>query len=49
MPGRPVIANCDNPTEKVSEFLDHHLQPVMEEEKSYIKGTADFLDKLRFR
>ena len=22
VPGRPVISNCDNPTEKVSEFLD---------------------------
>ena len=47
MPGRPVISNCGNPTEKVSEFLDHHLQPVMKEGKSYIKDTADFLDKLK--
>ena len=25
--GRPVISNCDMATEKVSEFLDHILQP----------------------
>ena len=24
VPGRPVISNCGTPTEKVSEFLDHH-------------------------
>ena len=47
MPGRPVISNCGTPTEKVSEYLDHHLQPVMKEGKSYIKDTADFLDKLK--
>ena len=45
--GRPVISNCGTPTEKVSEYLDHHLQPVMKEGKSYIKDTADFLDKLK--
>ena len=26
---RPVISNYGTPTEKVSEFLEHHLQPVM--------------------
>ena len=29
VPGRPVISNCGAPTEKASEFLDHHLQPIM--------------------
>ena len=29
VPGRPIISNCGTPTEKVSEFLDHHLKPVM--------------------
>ena len=47
MPGCPVISNCGNPTKKVSEFLDHHLQPVMKEGKSYIKDTADFLHKVK--
>ena len=27
--GRPVNSNCGAPTEKVSEFSDHHLKPVM--------------------
>ena len=44
--GRPVISNCGTPTEKVSEFLDHHLQPITKAGKSYIKDTTDFLEKL---
>ena len=29
------------------EFSDHHLQPVMKEGKSFVKDTANFLDKLK--
>ena len=45
--GCPAILNCGTPTEKVSEFLDH-MQPVMKEGKSFIKDTADFLDRLKY-
>lgn len=31
--------------EKMSEFLDHHLQPVIEGAKSYVKETNHFLEK----
>ena len=47
VPGRPVISNCGTPREKVLEYLDHHLQPVKKKGMSYIKDTADFLDKLK--
>ena len=47
VPGRPVISNCGTPTEKASEFLDHHLQPIMKSGTSYIKDTNDFLTKLK--
>ena len=30
VPGRPVISNYGTPTEKVSEFLHHHLKPIMQ-------------------
>ena len=46
VPGRPVISNCGSPTEKVSEFLDHHLQPLMKSGKSFLKDTNHFLQKL---
>ena len=38
---------CGTPTEKLSEFFDHHLQPVMKAGKSYIKDTGDLLEKLK--
>ena len=47
VPGCPVISNCGMPTEKASEFLDHHLQPIMRSGMSYIKDTNDFLSKLK--
>ena len=46
VPGRHVISNCGTPTEKVYEFLDHHLQPIMRSGMSYIKDTNDFLSNL---
>ena len=30
MPGRSVISHCGTPTKKVSEFLDHHLEPIIQ-------------------
>ena len=47
VPGRPVISNCGTPTEKVSDVLDHHRKPVMQEGESYIKDTGDFLNKIK--
>ena len=47
IPGRPVISNCGTPTEKVSEFLDYHLKPVMQSSRSYIKDSGHFLKKVK--
>ena len=47
VPGRPVTSNCGTPTEKVSEFLDHHLKPVMQKGLSYIRETQHFLEKIK--
>ena len=47
VPGRPVISNCGTPTEKMSEFLDHHLQPVMKGGTSYVKDTNHCLERLK--
>ena len=47
VPGRPVISSCGMPTEKITEFLDHHLKPLMKQGESYIKETGDFLEKLK--
>ena len=47
VPGRPIISNCGTPTEKASEFLDHHHKPVMQSGWSYIKDSGDFLKKIK--
>ena len=46
VPGCPVISNCGTPTENLSEFLDHHLQPIIKARKSYIKDTSEKLKKI---
>ena len=47
VPGRLVISNCGTPTEKVSEFLDHHRKPVMQKGLSYIRDSQNLLEKLK--
>ena len=47
LPRRPVISNCGTPTEKVSEFLDNYLQPIMRKGLFYIKNSGDFINKIR--
>lgn len=40
------VLNCGNLTEKVSDFLDHHLQPLKRKDRSYILDTRDFITEL---
>ena len=47
VPGRQVISNSGYYIENISLFLDHHLQPLAQAVKSYIKDTKEFLKKLR--
>ena len=35
------------PTEKVSEFLDYQLKPVMQKGKAYIRYSEHFLEKVK--
>ena len=42
--GRPIISGCDGPTERISSFADHLLQPIAQRQASYLKDTADFLN-----
>ena len=47
VPGRPVISNCRFYTENISSFLDHHLQPIAQEENSFKKDANHFLRKIK--
>ena len=45
-PGRPVVSSIGCHTERISQYVDHHLQPLNQNLPSYIKDTTDFLNKL---
>ena len=47
VPGRPVVSHVGFHTERISSFIDYHLQPLAQNVKSYIKDTNDFLSKLK--
>ena len=47
LPGKPVVSNCGTPTEKVSEYLDHILKLIMQENWSYIKDSGDLLKEVK--
>ena len=46
-PGRPIVASNGAPTEKISSFVDHFLQPLVTKLPSHIRDTTDFLNKLQ--
>jgi len=41
---RPITSGCDSPTERISSFVDHLLQPIAKRQASYLKDTTDFLN-----
>ena len=42
-PGRPIISCNGHPTERISEFVDYHLKPLVQTLPSFIKDTTHFL------
>ena len=45
-PGRPIVSSNNHPTERISQFVDFHLKPLVCTIPSYVKDTTDFLNKL---
>ena len=45
VPGRPVVLNWRALTEKVSKFIDSHIQPIIRKGWSYMKDSEDFINK----
>ena len=45
-PGRPIVSSNNSPTEKISAFVDHFLQPCVPKLQSFVKDTGDFISKL---
>ena len=45
-PGRPIVSSNNHPTERISQFVDYYLKPLVCTVPSYVKDTTDFLNKL---
>ena len=45
-PGRPVVAGIGCLTEKISQFVDHFLNPISKKVKSYVQDTNDFIRQI---
>ena len=46
-PGRPIVSANGCPTERISQLVDHFLNPLSSLHQSYIKDTTHFLNKLK--
>ena len=46
IPTRPIISANGSPTEKISQFVDHFLNPTTFSLPSYIRDTTHLLQKL---
>ena len=42
--GRPIISGCECPTERLSNFVDKLLQPIAQQQRSYLKDTTNFIN-----
>ena len=45
-PGRPIVSSNSHPTERISQFVDYNINPLLSTLDSHIKDTTDFLNKL---
>ena len=43
---RPIVSSNSHPTERISQFVDYHINPLVSTLDSHIKDTTDFLNKL---
>jgi len=46
VPGRPIVSANSSPTERISQFADFFLQPLVQGTTSYVKDTTDFINKI---
>ena len=45
-PGRPIVRSIHSHSSRISEFVDIQLEPIVNNIKSHIKDTIDFINKI---
>ena len=43
---RPTISGCSGLTQRISEYIDYFIKPIVQKQPIYIKDTTDFINKL---
>lgn len=45
--GRPIVSDCSSETYRITEYIDHFLNPLSKLHPSYIKDTYEFVNKIK--
>ena len=45
-PGRPIISQIGTPTEKISQYVDYFLTPIVHTLSTFIRDSSDFITKI---
>lgn len=45
-PCRPIISQCNAVTERISQFIDYFLLPIVKRQNSYIRDSGDFINQI---
>ena len=46
-PGRPIVSGSGGPTEKISQFVDHFIGPLVPLSKSYLRDSTHMINILQ--
>lgn len=46
-PGRPIVSDCDSESYRITEYIEHFLNPISIRHPSYIKDSYDFINKIK--
>ena len=46
-PGRPTVSGSGGPTEKISQFVDHFIEPLVPLSRSYIRDSTHMINILK--
>jgi hypothetical protein len=45
-PGRPIVSDVNSESYRISQYIDHFLNPLASKHPSYIKNTYEFINKI---
>ena len=46
-PARPVASSIESHTRQISNYVNHHIQLLAKNLRSYVKDTTDFINKIK--